>query len=352
MSRAPLATAVVALVVLAGCGSAVAPAPDGTPTRTVTPAPVPVPQQTEAPQSRRPSELAPGLSAEGVFDPVRLADAHAAALSNASFTAVRKERRRYANGSLRSRYRSAVRVSAGGDRFRYELNQTDLRDGRTSEQRLARYSDGSTVYVATTRGGKTTYSVVGGSETPAEPSTVLPGNATARFGVLRLFGSLRFDVLDRRTVDGRTVYRVGVENDSRTLGGLRNVTMNATVREDGLVTAYRLGYDVDDIRVAVVVEFRRVGETRVTPPEWLPAARNATGTAAATPAPVRTGGATANGTAREVTRPTGPVHAAAPASARSSSAVGVGVGLSPRSPLAPGASAAVSSRSWSAGGRP
>lgn len=300
MARVPPASAVLALVVLAGCGGAVAPAPDGTPTRTVTPAPVP--GDTGTPE--RPTELAPGLSAGGVFDPVRLADAHATTLSRTSFTAVREERRRYANGTLRSGYRSVVRVSARGDRFHYELNQTDVRGGRGSEQRLARYSDGSVVHVATTREGETTYSVVGGPDAPADPSTVLPGNATARFGVLRLFGSLRFDVLDSRTVDGRTVYRVGVENGSRTLGGLRNVTMNATIREDGLVTAYRLSYDVDDLRVAVVVEFRRVGETRITPPGWLPAARNATGTDAAMPAPVRTGGATANGTARGVTRPT------------------------------------------------
>ncbi|MEF8842744.1 MAG: hypothetical protein V5A62_14160 [Haloarculaceae archaeon] len=274
MSRVPVTTVIVALVLLAGCGSTVAPAPDGTPTGTVTPAPVP----RETPTPRGPPVLAPGLSEEGVFDPVRLADAHAATLSNTSFTAVREERRRYENGSFRSAYRSVVRVAARGDRFRYELNQTDVREGARHEQRLARYSDGSVVYVATTRGGRTTYSVVGGTDAPADPSTVLPGNATARFGVLRLFGSLRFDPVDRRTVDGRTVYRLTVENGSQTLGGLRDVTMNATVREDGIVTAYRLAYDVSDVRVTVDVEFRRIGDTRVTSPAWLPAARDATGT--------------------------------------------------------------------------
>jgi hypothetical protein len=302
MSRVPVVTAVVALVVLAGCGGAVAPSTDGTPTPTVTPAPVPVPGEPSTP--RGPPALAPGLSEEGVFDPVRLADAHAATLSNTSFTVVREERRRYLNGSLRSSYRSVVRVSEGGERFRYELNQTDVRGETRHEQRLARYSDGSVVYVATTRGGRTTYSIVGGAGGPADPSTVLPDNATARFGVLRLFGSLRFEVLDRRTVNGRTVYRLAVENGSQTLGGLRDVTMNATVREDGVVTSYRLAYDVSDIRVTVDVEFRRIGDTRSTPPAWLPAARNATGNGTvagahtATPVAVRTGGATANGTAR------------------------------------------------------
>lgn len=304
MVRVSFATAAVAMVVLAGCGGAVAPGPDGTPTRTVTPAPVP--EGTGTPQS--PSELAPGVTAEGVFDPVRLADAHAAVLSNTSFTAVREERRRYANGSLRSSYRSTVRMSAAGDRFHYELNQTDVRDGRPVEQRLARYADGSVVYVATTRGRETTYSVVGGPEAPADPSTVLPGNATARFGVLRLFGSLRFDVRGNRTVEGRTVYRLTVENGSRTLGGLRNVSMDATVRDDGLVTAYRLSYRVGDVRIDVAVEFRRVDETAVTRPDWLPSARSATGVAnatdPATPTPVRTGGATATGTERGMRRST------------------------------------------------
>jgi len=349
MARVSSATAVVAILVLAGCGGAVVPGTDGTPTRTVTPAPVPVPQEPSTPRGSPP--LAPGLSEEGVFDPVRLADAHAATLSNASFTAIREERRHYENGSFRSAYRSVVRMAADGERFRYELNQTDVREGTRHEQRLARYADGSVVYVATTRRGETTYSVVGGPESPADPATILPGNATARFGVLRLFGSLRFGVLGSRTVDGRTIHRLTVENGSGTLGGLRNVTMNATVREDGLVTAYRLSYDVGDLRVAVAVEFRRVGETEITPPAWLPAARNATGVG--TPAPVRTGGATATGTERDVGQPTERIHAATgrPVAGRTLRPATLLTVSSPF-PRAPGASGAVSSRSSSAGVRP
>ncbi|MEF8868569.1 MAG: hypothetical protein V5A85_08630 [Haloarculaceae archaeon] len=335
MSRvAPLA--LVALVLLAGCGS-VAPAGDGTPTRTVTAAPLP----GETPTPRGPPVLAPGLSTEGVFDAARLADAHAATLSATSFTAVREERRRYANGSLRSGYRSVVRMAAGGERFRYALNQTDVRGGSPREQGLARYSNGSVVYVAITRDGATTYSVLGG-EDPVEPSTVFPGNATARFGVARLFGSLRFDVLGRETVDGRTVYRVGVENGSQTLSGLRNVTMNATVREDGLVTRYRLTYEVGGLRVFVTVEFRRVGETAVEPPAWLPAARNATG--------VGTGAGGGPGTATPTTtraegRSDAPTAGHPPGGPSA-------VAVSPRPPRGPGASGAVSSRSWSGGAGP
>jgi len=294
------AAVLAALVLLAGCGSVASPGGDGTPTRTVTA--VPVPQETPTP--RGPAVLAPGLSAEEVFDATELADAHAATLSATSFTAVREERRHRADGSLVSRYRSVVRMSATGDRFRYGLNQTDVRDGRVRNQSLARYADGSRVYVSTTRGGETTYSVLGGTE-PTDPSAVFPENATARIGLVRLFGSLRLDVVDRRTVDDRTVYRVAVENGSQQLGTLRNVSLNATIREDGLVTAYRLSYEIGSLRVAVAVDFRDVGGTEVTPPSWLPAARNATGTATATPATVRTSGATANGTARSTAWPTG-----------------------------------------------
>jgi hypothetical protein len=295
------AAVLVAFVLLAGCGSVASPGGDVTPTRTITP--VPVPQETPTP--RGPAVLAPGLSAEGVFDATELADAHAATLSATSFTAVRVERRHRADGSLVSRYRSVVRMSAAGDRFRYGLNQTDVRDGRVRNQSLARYADGSQVYVATTRSGETTYSVLGDPGEPTDPSTVFRENATERVGVVRLFGSLRLDVVDRRTVDGRTVYRVAVENGSQQFGTLRNVSLNATIREDGLVTAYRLSYEIGSLRVAVAVDFRDVGGTEVTPPSWLPAARNATGTATATPATVRTSGATANGTARSTAWPTG-----------------------------------------------
>jgi len=162
---------------------------------------------------------------------------------------------------------------------------------------------------------------------------------------------VRFGVLGSRTVDGRTIHRLTVENGSGTLGGLRNVSMNATVREDGLVTAYRLSYDVGDLRVAVAVEFRRVGETEITPPAWLPAARNATGVG--TPAPVRTGGATATGTEREVRQPTERIHAATgrPVAGRTLRPATLLTVSSPF-PRAPGASGAVSSRSSSAGVRP
>jgi hypothetical protein len=278
------AAAIAVLVLLAGCGS-VAPSGGETPTRTVTA--VPIPQDTPTP--RGPPVLAPGLSTEGVFDAARLADAHERTLSRTSFTAVREERRRYTNGSFRSRYRSVVRMSAEGDRFRYALNQTDVRDGQRRPQRLARYADGSVVYSATTRGGETTYSVLGGPADPTAPSVVFPDNATARFGVARLFGAMRFEVIDRRTVDGREVYDVGVAEGSRAVGGLRNVSMNATVREDGVVVAYRLAYDVSDIRVIVDVDFRRIGGTEVAPPGWLPAARNATGVGAGTAATAETG---------------------------------------------------------------
>jgi hypothetical protein len=289
MSRARFALVLASLVFLAGCGGMLAPGPDGTPTRTVTPAPLPV--ETATPGG--PSVLAPGLSTDGVFDAGDLADAHVAALEGVSFTVVREERRTYTNGSFRSRYRSVVRMSAAADRFRYGLNQTDRRDGRLRHQRLERYADGSVVYVAITREDETTYSILGGPERPVEPSTVFPDGATARFGVARLFGSLRLDVVDRRVADGRTAYAVAVENGSQALGGLRNVSMNATVRSDGLVTDYRLAYEVGDIRVTVVVEFERVGETEVTPPSWLPAALNGTGATTVGDGTPTQGGATA-----------------------------------------------------------
>lgn len=293
MSRVTSAAVLAALVVLAGCGSPATSAEEGTPTGTVTPAPLPPDVRTP----RDPGVLAPGLAPDGVFDAARLAEAHAAVLSNTSFTAVREERRRYANGSLRSGYRRVVRVSAGGERFDYDLNQTDVRGGRTAETRLGRYSNGSVVYAATTRGGMTTYSTLDG------PS-VLPERATARSGLARLLGTLRFDVVDRRSVDDRTVYHLAVENGSQRVGGLRNVSMNASVREDGLVTAYRLTYGVDGLRVSIRVAFRDVGETEVVPPAWLPAARNATeadvGSSGATTGTVTTvpaGGAAAGSTA-------------------------------------------------------
>jgi hypothetical protein len=271
------------LLVLAGCESAAVPTPDPG-TATVTPAPVPT--ATRAPAT---ASLAPGLTADGVFDVGRLAEAHTAALAGRSFTLVQTDRR-YGNGSIRVRDRSVLHYAAGGERFRYDLRQTDRRGGANVTTRLERYADGERVFVAVTRGNETRYDLLRASDGSASaPTLVFPENATNERGIARLFARIDTEVTGERTVDGRTVYRLASPGP-QTVPPLRNVSLVANVTETGLVRDYRVSYDVvrsgRAVRVVAHTSYRAVGETAVPEPPWLgraeAALRNGTDTSTLT----------------------------------------------------------------------
>ncbi len=277
MRPAPLALAV--LLVLAGCGGTVGSGGD-TPTGTVTPAPVP---DGEAVDRGRPARLAPGLAADGVFDAGRLARAHADRLAGRSFTRVRTDTRRV-NGSLRQRDETTLMYAAGGDRFRYRLNQTTRGSEGVERSEIDRYADGNRVLVASRDANGTEYEVLAGpTGDPYTPAQVFPGNATGATSLARLLTLVDVTVTDRRTVDGRRHYRV--ETPARQdIPPLRNISLVATVTESGLVRNYRLSYDVErggrQVRIVVTVAYDRLDRTTVEPPSWLPEARAATGAGA------------------------------------------------------------------------
>lgn len=283
---------VVLLVVLAGCGGA-GPSGGDTPTGTVTPAPVP---DDGAVDRSRPDRLAPGLAADGVFDAGRLARAHGDRLAGRPFTRSRTDTRRV-NGSLRQRDETTLMYAAGGDRFRYRLNQTTQRAEGVERSEIDRYADGTRVLVASRDANGTEYEVLAGPNGDAyTPAQVFPRNATGEASLARLFRLVDVTVTDRRTVDGRRHYRV--ETPARQdIPPLRNISLVATVTESGLIRDYRLSYDItrgeQRVRIVVTVAYDRLDRTTVEPPPWLPEAKAATGvgtngTTAAGPTPTGT----------------------------------------------------------------
>jgi hypothetical protein len=263
--------AVALCLVLAGCGGVAAPTPESEPT--VTPAPVP-----EDPRGT--DDLAPGLSRGGVFDAGRLAAAHAEALSGRSFTRVRTDLRSV-DGTVTRRDETILGYAEGGSRFLYRLNQTDRREGRARESRIVRYADGERVYVASTRDGVTTYSVLRGPGGEFyDPARVFPENGTGESALARLLVLVDVRVTDERTVDGATVYRVATD-ERQDIPPLEDIRLAANVTRTGLVRDYRVSYDVDrggrTVRVVATVEYRDVGGTVVDAPGWLGATERATG---------------------------------------------------------------------------
>ncbi|WP_254537139.1 DUF7537 family lipoprotein [Halomarina litorea] len=255
------ALAVVALafvLALAGCGGVDAPA--GT-EGTVTPAAVP-----DDPVEEHAGSLAPGMTREGVFDPERLTDAHAAVLATTSYTVQRREMRTYRNGTVRSRYESTVQVSAGGDRFRYALEQADYRGAEERVRSIDRWMADGRGFERRESGGVSYRRL-------SNPDAVLPERATNRLGLTRILLVVDLHVTGTtRTPDGATLYHLGVEGGPEDLPPLREVSFEAVVREDGVVRSYDLTYLVEregtTVRVTVQVAFGALGETQATRPLW------------------------------------------------------------------------------------
>ncbi|WP_435196807.1 DUF7537 family lipoprotein [Natronomonas sp. EA1] len=269
MSRTTLAlVGLVVLLVLAGCN-----APATETERTLTPAPVP---ETASPTPTR--ALAPGVDSAGVFDSPALASAHARVLGEASYTVNQTVFQQYPNGTVDARYVTVARFAADHTVFRSTLRQADRRDGRLVTRRVERYGDGSRVYEAVTAENETTYGVVRGPDgEPRSPVNVFPANLTNRRPIERLFTLVETETVETRARNGTRFVRVATTEPQR-LPPLRNVTLTATVREDGVVTAYRVTYDVDRgegrIDVLVALEYTAIGETTPEAPPWLDRARD------------------------------------------------------------------------------
>jgi hypothetical protein len=257
------------LIVLAGCGSATTPEP--TTEATVTPAPIPVSDESLATEA-----LAPGLATDGVFAANRLAEAHAAALANHSFTVVQRNTR-YTNGTLQQGDRSILQYGADGRQFVYDLRQTDRRGMQNSTSRYQRYANGEQVYIAETQTGETSYRLLRAADgSLSDPSQVFPDNATNTRGLVRVFVLVNTEVTSTRTTNGTTIYRVETPGP-QTLPPLQNISFVAFVAETGFIRSYQLEYDVvrsaELVHIVANTTYQAVGKTTVSEPRWVDAAR-------------------------------------------------------------------------------
>lgn len=273
-----------ALLVLAGCSGLA-----GQPTATVTPAPLP--PDTPARQS-----FPPGTGAQGVTDPLALANAHRGIVEGVSYTVLRSRTVRFPNGSLAARTTLDARFSANQSRFHLVYRVEGPSAGRFDRTpiRVELWSDGDLLLQSLTVANETTRQQVP-SETFSRRPSPFDETRGDQFGLrshdreVRLL-FLGVDVtLTRRTVDGTTVYRArgdavrqrtALENLERVTAP-RNVHLNATVTSRGLVRSYDLRYDATldghPVRVERSVRFVDVNATTIDRPSWYGATVNTTG---------------------------------------------------------------------------
>lgn len=275
---AAVTVVVVAAVALGTTGVGPGPSASSEPVSTVTA----VPTTTDA------ERYPPGLSGEGVVDPVLLGRAHETALEGESYVLVSNRTVRYANGTLRSRL--AVRIRLAANRSYLARAETA---GPHAPVLLGRppasgvYWSNGTVYARRLdHDGERVYNTY-------EPSNGLSGagkwnywTTTVAFGGRlsdpertygRFFGAVPVRVATTREPDGRR--RHLVQGSAATLpsflGGAdaRNVTLSASVTDRGVVRTFRVRYrtTVDGERVVVrwLIRYESVGHTAVEPPPWL-----------------------------------------------------------------------------------
>jgi hypothetical protein len=265
--------AVALLVLLAGCPGL---AGQSTPTADVTPAPVP---ETET--------YPPGVGPAGVVDPTALARVHSAAVDATSYTLVSNRTITAGNGSLRSHLALTVRLAR--DRSYHARARTAGPAGPVflgAPPARAEFWSNGTVYVrAVERESGWTYNEF----TP--PNEFVASwrywRSTAAFGgeegfdvetLATLFGSIPTALAGTRTENGTTLYRLTGDRALRPdfaktgTGPVRNVSLDATVTEAGVVRAFDLSYERRQcsvpVRVVWTLRYDAVGRTTADRPAW------------------------------------------------------------------------------------
>jgi len=244
--------AVLALVVLAGCGGFVDPAPE----RTVTPAPVP--ERTATPASE--SAIAPGVGGGRVVDADRLARAHRVALQNRSYQWIGRLSGTHVNSTDSQAVTTQLWVEHE-QLYRYRLS-TSWSFANTSE-----YTAGPVRYRREV--GRSGYRYA------MEPSTTV----TARFGeqsvrAIRRYLSIGTASVATTRIDGERYYRItGTTESIPETGQIDNYSVRALVAPSGFVRSLTVSYDDEigenDERIRYQFRYTDVGETRVEPPGWI-----------------------------------------------------------------------------------
>lgn len=266
---------VLAVVLLAGCSSVTPSSEPTTPTVADVPADPP-----------------PGVSRLGDTDANRLASAHAAALRNeSSYTLDRRYTERYANGTTRIELTESVAHDRSSQRFRYVQTldgEPRLFPGRSTE-RYEQWSNGTLMVEAVTVRGadRSTHVLTGTNGEPVVYDVSSVVDVSRSWEIYALFvESNGTDV--SRTSDGYRVEAVGM--DPRTAAAVAprfgvgqrgvtdagGVTLEATIRPDGLVLSYELRYvatvDGEPVRATHRVDYSGLGTTSVPRPDWAQAA--------------------------------------------------------------------------------
>lgn len=231
--------------------------------------------------SNHTTQLAPGLTDDGVTDAFALAQAHHRTLKNTSYTLTDETTQRFRNGSLLGQWSNTERVAADGAAFS-RVNAGTFRNESGSfgfaHYERAVWSNGSVTLTALQRPGQPT-------EYDRRVGPTGPGlSPDTRWEMLYVvFGAVNTTVAGQVERDGTTLYRVvgtGVDPGS-THGDDAPFSLVALVDERGVVHslqyAHPTTFEGDPAVITQTIRVTDVGNTTVERPVWADrAAENAT----------------------------------------------------------------------------
>lgn len=258
----------------AGCNSFAGP---GTETQTVTPAPVPTPPPT--PEDPRVG-IAPGLSADAVFDVHFLADRHEKAVRRTSYVWRESDSpyERYEGLSTNASVSQIVTVERSdtytrvvplksfseNGHVRYYKEYEEFARGEVEYQKWrSKDGDGNAYRRRESVNANRTYAAIAAE-------------------AIRRYLDVDEETVTRVDVGERPHYRVVGTRDSFPVeGSVENYRARAVVREDGFVRRLNVTYTIvrfgEQIETGYSFQYTEVGNATVETPEWLPAARERTG---------------------------------------------------------------------------
>lgn len=218
----------------------------------------------------------PGLSAQGVADPLALADAHRDALSNVSYTMTSTTTFQRPNGSIRSQSVTTTRVAPGASSFSVVTAQTEWNASRplgVGSHELATWANETTSVTAHRfSDGEVTYRHGSRDDAPFEPD--------AQWGLLySAFDATNTTVVNQFERNETTLFRVvstAQPGPDSAFAGRSNYSLVAVVDSRGIVRTlqltYRTTFDGDPAIVSRTMHVSNLGDATVERPSWYDAA--------------------------------------------------------------------------------
>lgn len=235
---------------------------------------IPVASTTPVSQSlaQETAEYPPGLSPEGVTDPLALVDAHRGTLENTSYTLATTATYRRPNGSLLARRTGTTRVAPGASSYHVVSSQTQRNGTRplgVGTYQIALWANETDAVVANYPADDgPTYQRYARQRAPFDPTT----QWELLYGA---FGATNTTVVERFERGGTTLFRVV----STEQPGARSAYPQdgrfgfvAVVDSRGVVRTFqqtdRTTFDDRPAVVSRTFHVTRVGNTTVERPDW------------------------------------------------------------------------------------